>query len=153
MNKKIITIAEIVFALIFVVILAVIMGTVTNKGNSANTKLVDTLEMTDGTSLASYADGMTVKGETVKTAISQIKSIGGELKLQVFVDTLANSSYDTYDSEHKYQISDTTSAKYINPSASFTCWQMINNNGVVTGLHFVQDDGTDTSRDKPDYHN
>lgn len=140
MNKKIITIAEIVFALIFVVILAVIMGTITNKGNSANTKLVDTLEMTDSSSLNSYADNSIVKGESVKSAISQIKSIGGDLKLNVYVETKANSgSYKTYSDTNKYTVSDTTANDYINPSASFKCWQIINNNNVVTGLYFAQD--------------
>ena len=35
MNQKIITIAEIVFALIFVVLLAVFMATINSKGNAA----------------------------------------------------------------------------------------------------------------------
>lgn len=137
MNKKIITIAEIVFALIFVVILAVIMGTVTNKGNSANTKLVDTLEMTDGSSLSAYADGSTVKGESVRSAISQIKSIGGELKLTVTVKTKMSST-EVYSESRKYSQTNTTAADYINPSASFKCSQDKNTNNVITGLTFTQ---------------
>lgn len=91
MNKKIITIAEIVFALIFVVLLAVFMATINSKGNSANNQLVNTLEATDGTSLTNY-DGTTVKGSTVATALDNYKSIGGDLKLTLLVETNAGGT-------------------------------------------------------------
>lgn len=142
MNKKIITIAGIVFALIFVVLLAVMMGTITNKANSANTKLVDTLEMTDNTSLETYSDGSIVKGESVVSAIKNIKSIGGNLKLKVTVETKAGdtTSYGYVNSSTitPYNQTDSTAADYINPSASFECTQNINSNGVITGLTFEQ---------------
>lgn len=94
MNKKIITIAEIVFALIFVVLLAVFMATINSKGNSANNQLVNTLEATDGTSLTNY-DGTTVKGSTVATALGNYKSIGGDLKLTLLVQTNEGESEDS----------------------------------------------------------
>lgn len=95
MNKKIITIAGIVFALIFVVLLAVMMGTITNKANSANTKLVDTLEMSDGMELANY-DNTTVKGSSVINAIKNGKSIGGDLKLFMYVETNEDTAGKVY---------------------------------------------------------
>lgn len=86
MNKKIITIAGIVFALIFVIILAVMMATITNKAENANTKLVDTLDSVDTTSLQAY-DGQEVKGEAVVNAIKNVKSLGGQSKLEIIVYT------------------------------------------------------------------
>ena len=148
MNKKIITIAGIVFALIFVVILAVMMGTITNKANNANTKLVDTLEMTDNTSLDTYADGSIVKGESVISCIKNVKSVGGNLKLSIKVNTLANGSvedkkktYGYVDSSNtikSYNVTDSTDVNYINPSASFRVEQQTNDNDVITGLTFTQ---------------
>lgn len=142
MNKKIITIAGIVFALIFVVLLAVMMGTITNKANSANTKLVDTLEMTDNTSLETYADESIVKGESVVSAIKNVKSIGGNLKLKITVITKAGvtESYGYVDEGGIKHYNQSNSAKkdYINPSASFVCNQDTNKNGVVTELIFTQ---------------
>lgn len=141
MNKKIITIAGIVFALIFVVLLAVMMGTITNKANSANTKLVDTLEMTDNSSLDSYATGTIVKGESVVSAIKNVKSIGGNYKLTITVTTKSNTASYGYVSSSTitpYNQSDSTKPDYINPSASFVVTQNKNSNQVITGLTFVQ---------------
>lgn len=145
MGKKIITIASIVFALIFVVLLAVMMGTITNKGNSANTKLVDTLEMTDSTSLDTYADGSIIKGEAVISAIKNVKTIGGNLKLQIIVKTASNISGAKYGyvgsgatSITPYNITDSTDSDYINPNASFEVTQNVNANDIITGLTFTQ---------------
>ena len=86
MNKKIITIAEIVFALIFVVLLAVFMATINSKGNAANTQLVNTLDSTGTTSTQSY-NSTDVKGSTVTTALDNFKSIGGDNKITMVVTT------------------------------------------------------------------
>lgn len=148
MSKKIITIAEIVFALIFVVILALFMSTITNKGNSANTKLVDTLEMTDNTSLNSY-DGSEMKGEAVINAIKNVKSIGGDLKLKVVVKTKMNTSGAEYgftatSATEPVAYDGTAASKdsghndYINPSALFSSELVKNSNNVVTGITFTQ---------------
>ena len=86
MNKKVIIIATLVFALIFIVLLAILMGTITSKTNEANTKLVDTLDMTEGLELSNY-DGATLKGNAVITAINNGKSLGGKNKLWMYVET------------------------------------------------------------------
>lgn len=157
MNKKIITIAGIVFALIFVVLLAVMMGTITTKANSANSKLVDTLEMTDNTSLSIY-DGTTVKGESVTNAIKNVKQIGSGMKLEIKVTTgkgvtdyygYTNNAKDENLSEDEEKIdfnitprtstpSETTSDYYINPSANFKATLDTNDNDVVKGIKFEQ---------------
>ena len=143
MNKKIITIAGIVFALIFVVLLAVMMGTITTKANSANSKLVDTLEMTDNTSLSIY-DGKTVKGESVLSAIQNVKSLGGGMKLEITVDTKSGSAPVSYgyvdgaDTITEYKVTDPNSADYINSTANFQSELTKNANDVVTGITFTQ---------------
>ena len=101
MNKKIITIAEIVFALIFVVLLAVFMATINSKGNAANTQLVNTLDSTGTTSTQSY-NGTTVKGSTVTTALDNFKSIGGDNKITMVVTTKMGSINKTEDETHKW---------------------------------------------------
>lgn len=89
MNQKVITIALIVFALIFIVLLAVMMGTVTEKTNTANAQLVDTLAMTEGTDLNSLASS--VRGNMVVSTIKNGKSESGSDKL-VYIVTTGNSS-------------------------------------------------------------
>lgn len=95
MNKKIITIAEIVFALVFVVLLAVFMATINSKGNQANSQLVDTMDMTGGVSLEKYinmgADD-TVKGSDVINVCNNYRVIGGDIKLMIHIKTSANAS-------------------------------------------------------------
>jgi hypothetical protein len=86
MGDKAKKIAMLVFALIFIVLMAVIMGTIVNKTNASNTKLVDTLDMTEGMELSNYASG-TFKGNAVMNAINNGKSLGGKTKLFVFVVT------------------------------------------------------------------
>lgn len=157
MNKKIITIAGIVFALIFVVLLAVMMGTITTKANSANSKLVDTLEMTDNTSLSIY-DDTTVKGESVLNAIKNVKQIGSGTKLEITVVT-GNGKTDYYgyttkaktenlpegEKKNDFSVTPRTSTPsnanndyYINPSANFKSTLDPNDNDVVIGIKFEQ---------------
>ena len=145
MNQKIIDIAKIVFALIFVVLLAVMMGTISSKGNAANTQLVDTLEMTSNQNLDRYANGAEVSGEAVVYAINNVDNIGGNTKMCITVKTKANLDPGVQygyvsdgASAKRYTITDTSDNNYINTSARFTCKQDINGNGVITGLTFTQ---------------
>ena len=172
MNKKIITIAEIVFALIFVVLLAVFMATINSKGNAANTQLVNTLDSTGTTSTQSY-NGTDVKGSTVTTALDNFKSIGGDNKVTMVVATAMGNDLDNDDAPVWTSVTGTIAGKdnqtakgyifgydgdgkelpkymasaedawYINPSANFHCELIYNANDVVIGIWFVQDGSTD----------
>lgn len=146
MNKKIITIAEIVFALVFVVLLSVFMATINSKGTTANNQLVDTLEMTDGTSLSKYSTGEKVKGTDVANVVNNYKTIGGNLKLEVVVVTKQNENGTAYgynrgqSTTHTSTYSaDSTKDNYINPTANFTPKVATNNNKVEDRLIFVQE--------------
>lgn len=163
MNKKIITIAEVVFALIFVILLALFMSTIITKGNSTNTQLIDTLETTGGTSLNSY-DHATMKGEAVISAIRNVKSIGdGTLRLELDVYTIKSMS-NTGTNAVKgqaygyilnkstdlvvFKAKDPTDKFYINPAADFHSVLCYNNNNVCIGIIFYQE-GVEESKVAP----
>lgn len=157
MNKKIITIAEIVFALIFVVLLAVFMATINSKGNSANNQLVDVLESTDSSNVKSYPNGGTVKGSTVEMALDQINSLSGDVN-DFFISvktsgkdvthptastykTLAGSTTSDdsiYFKGESYNVSNSKDNNYINAKADFLCQHVTNDNGIIIGLTFTQ---------------
>ena len=157
MNKKIITIAEIVFALIFVVLLAVFMATINSKGNSANNQLVDVLESTDSSNVKSYPNGGTVKGSTVEMALDQINSLAGDVNdffisvktpgngvthpdaddyKTIAEDTTADDSI--YFKGETYNVSNSKDDNYINSKADFKCTHVTNKNGIIIGLTFTQ---------------
>lgn len=148
MNKKIITIAEIVFALIFVVLLAVFMATINSKGNSANNQLVNTLDATDSSNVQAYGNGTIVKGSRVKGAIDQVKSLNGDVKMQIKVVTGSGDSkhVEIYDESTGYTQTDTRKDDYINTTADFYCYHNVNANGVIIGLAFVQSDVTNADK-------
>lgn len=139
MNKKIITIAEIVFALIFVVLLAVFMATINSKGNSANNQLVDVLESTDSSNIKSYPNGGTVKGSTVEMALDQINSLAGDINtFKITVKTDMNTAGKSYSKGDSYNISNSKDENYINAKADFLCEHVTNANGIVVELIFTQ---------------
>ena len=143
MNQKIITIAEIVFALIFVVLLAVFMATINSKGNSANNQLVDTLEATDTSNVKSYTNGMVAKGSRVTMAIDQINSLAGDVNTFKIVVKNKSGDTSTYTEDNTYNVTNSKADDYINQKADYHTYQIINGNGIITGLLFVQDGITD----------
>lgn len=164
MNEKIIAIAGIVFALIFIVLLAVMMSTVTEKTNTANAQMVDTLAMTEGTDV-SQLDGEDVKGNYVISTINNGKTSSGE-KMAYLVKTRASDDYVYYGygsdsgnnvditdesaaetgisqvgmgNEYKsYNITDSSSPDYVNETDVFILNVLKNNNDVVVGVAFTQ---------------
>lgn len=144
MNKKIITIAEIVFALVFVVLLAVFMATINSKGNQANNQLIDTLDSTGGTSITKYETMDNVKGTVVVNAVQNYTTLSSDAKLTVGVATKQGSvklyGYDSKGEPHAMYNEVSTSDDYINPKADFTVKVVRNNNDVIVGLAFAQKD-------------
>ena len=144
MNKKIIVIAEITFALIFVVLLALFMSTITSKGNVANTNLINTLETTGGTSLQQYDNGQ-MKGEAVINAIRNVKTLGDDVKLELVVFNTKDTGGTAYGyvkgetTIKAYEKPDNNDDKlYINPAADYITKLVRNKNNVVIGIHFSQ---------------
>lgn len=164
MNKKIITIAEIVFALVFVVLLSVFMATINSKGTTANNQLIDTLEMTSGTSIDKYVslNGSTVKGTEVINLVTNYKTINSNTKVQIDVQTNAlrqKSGSDAYShygyaTQAKYgsiekgaeigtyQTPNSTDIDYINPTGDFTVNVKTSDNGIYDNIQFIQVENT-----------
>ena len=138
MNKKIITIAEIVFALIFVVLLAVFMATINSKGNAANNQLVDVMDANSASSIEAYEGKGVMKGTMVSQAMDNIASIGGEVnnfKISVFTNEGGES---TYNKDEKYNVNNSKDPEYINPNGDFYCYIVYNANNIPVGMCFVQ---------------
>ena len=85
MGEKILTIAKVVFALVFVIVLAVLVSVIMGKMSSSTTKLTNTLEATDATTVDAY-DDTTIKGSEVITVLNAGQSMGGDSKLAFIVN-------------------------------------------------------------------
>lgn len=158
MNKKIITIAEIVFALVFVVLLAVFMATINSKGNQANSQFVDTMDMTSGTSLAKYDTGDKVKGSDVSNTVTNFKTMSSDTKICVAVKTAGGTwtlyGYNVSTTDingvrpgdaFKSYMANSTDDNYINASGDFQPAIIKNNNDVIVGVAFEQVPAGNTS--------
>ena len=138
MNKKIITIAEIVFALIFVVLLAVFMATINSKGNAANTQLVDVMDANSTSSIESYEGQGLMKGTRVTGALENIASLAGDVNnFKIAVYTNAEGA-ESYDKDEKYNVTNSKHKNYINPNGDFYCHVVYNENDIPIGMVFVQ---------------
>lgn len=145
MGSRIQHIAFIVFALLFVAIIAVINTGILNMGTNANKTLSTTVQTSNSSTLELY-NNTKIAGDTVANAAKNPDSLANTA-MQVFVITKSGSN-KTYDNAHKYK-AQSSDAAYINSSAQFQSYLCENNNGVVSGILFVQDGATYT-QDKID---
>ena len=94
MGAKVITIVGLVFAIVFVVLMAVSMGVITDKGNSANSQLVDTINITSGVDLGTMNESE-VTGNIVVNTLKNAQSDSGNGKLVYIVTTTAGGNSGT----------------------------------------------------------
>ena len=137
MGSRIQKIAFIIFALLFVAIMAVMNSTVLNLGTNGNKQLSSTLQTSDTASLEVYNDA-TVAGSTVLSAAKNPSSVSST-KMNIGVLTKAagqEMKVYTPDGSSKYDGSDVNA---INASSQFHSYLCYNKNGVVTGIAFVQE--------------
>ncbi len=146
MGSRIQHIAFIVFALLFVAIIAVINTGILNMGTNANKTLSTTVQTSNSSTLELY-NNTTIAGDTVANAAKNPDSLANT-SMKVFVVTKSSNTQSTYDNSHKYKAQSTDSA-YINSSAQFQSYLCENDNGVVSGILFVQE-GATYSQDKID---
>lgn len=164
MGKKIITIAEIIFAIVFIIIMALLFNTVTNFGDSANESLTNIKQSIEDADIASY-NNTTVSGDTVVSTINKLKTTKNGVKLSYYVDldTLADNSFGyctiksgngakVLDSDGKelsgytYSSAETTyvtykgkagnTSEFISPVENYTSKLAFNENGVLIGMIF-----------------
>ena len=135
MGSRVQKIAFLIFALMFIAIMAVLNTSVLTMGTSANQQLTSTVSSSDN-KLAVY-DGSTVYGSSVVECASTPDGICST-KLQIKVTTGAGGE-NTYSTDSVYsKDTDPTDAAYINKTAKFTSQLEYNDNGVVTGITFKQ---------------
>ena len=144
MGSRIQHIAFIVFALLFVAIIAVINTGILNMGTNANKTLSTTVQTSNSSTLELYNNAK-IAGDTVANAAKNPDSLANTA-MQVFVITKSGNTQATYDNAHKYK-AQSSAAEYINSSAQFQSYLCENDNGVVSGILFVQD-GATYSQDK-----
>ncbi|WXR61384.1 hypothetical protein WG909_13930 [Peptostreptococcaceae bacterium AGR-M142] len=143
MNKKILIVATLVFALAFVAVLAVMNSGLLSTASNANKKLSNTLSMTSDYELETY-NGTTVTGDTVISAIKNAKTLSSNTKLEIEVKTKegATDKYgfvDGKDDFTDYTETDSRDNDFINPTANFEASLTKNDNDIITGIEFVQE--------------
>lgn len=168
MDKKILTISGIVFALLFVVILSIMMGIITSKSNDATAQLTETLGGAENISLSKYDDA-DIKGNSVTAAISSGKSMSVDSKMFFLVKTLSGDvscygygsktdgtalsnlvymkdgtlepfteTVNSVTTYKDYSGKSSSDDSYINEKADFHSYLVENSNGVTLGIYFEQ---------------
>lgn len=144
MNKKILTVAGIIFALVFILLLAIMFGNISTKTSDSTNKMVDTFNATDNTNSDAYAEGANYKGSEVIALIQNIDAITGSSNTTVKVKQSSNdnSSTVTYSSTNRYDgkaSRDKSSNSYINPSSNYNLTKITTRaNGTISEYEFTR---------------
>ena len=85
MNKKMITIAEIMFAIMFIVLMATLFNTVTRFGNQANNMILNIQQSIEDSDLKAY-DNAIISGDAVRSLINGMKETRNGTKMSYMVD-------------------------------------------------------------------
>ena len=142
MGSRIQHIAFIVFALLFVAIIAVINTGILNMGTNANKTLSTTVQTSNSSTMELY-NNTKISGDTMASAAKNPNSLANT-SMTVFVVTRAHDKQSStagkglYDNEHKYQAK-SGDPDYINSSAQFDSYLLQNDNGVTSGVLFIQE--------------
>lgn len=136
MGSRVQKIAFLIFALMFVAIMAILNTSILTLGTSANGQLTS-IVTSDDAALNIY-DQQRVYGTTAVNCAKDPTAVSETIE-KVFVVTSADLAGETYDSTTKYVASTAGADKTINSTAKFNSYLCINSNGVVTGILFVQD--------------
>lgn len=136
MGSRIQHIAFIVFALLFVAIIAVINTGILNMGTNANKTLSTTVQTSNSSTLELY-NNATISGDTVANAAKNPDSLANT-SMKVFVVTKDKNTTTTYNNGAKYKAK-AGAPEYINSSAQFQSYLCENDNGVVSGILFIQE--------------
>lgn len=142
MGSRIQHIAFIVFALLFVAIIAVINTGILNMGTNANKTLSTTVQTSNSSTMELYNDAR-ISGDTVASAAKNPNSLANTA-MKIYVVTKAthvmptNKETGLYDNDNKYQAK-SGADNYINSSAQFESHLLQNGNGVTSGILFIQE--------------
>ena len=138
MGSRVQKIAFLIFALMFVAIMAILNTSILTLGSSANSQLTATVT-SDDSSLSIY-DQNSVYGSSVINCAKDPTAVGSTIQ-QVFVVTNASSATTpkgaTYDGTNKYD-STVDATNLVNNTAKFDSYLCYNTNNICTGVLFVQ---------------
>lgn len=130
MGERIQHVAGIVFALMFVAILAMMNANVLGIGSSVNDRLARTYGMTEMHELQAF-DETTVTGSTVISAIKNYDTLY-DYNMVITVDGTnygdTNAGYRSY----------AEAVRNISPTNSYTAELVTNSNGMTTGINFTR---------------
>lgn len=142
MNNKIIIVAGVIFACVFILLLAIMFSTISNKTSEANNKVADTFNTISQTNADDYAKDALYKGSEVVALIQNVDAITGSNKSSVIVKNTASGTGATYNSTNRYTASvsrDKSSDNYINPTATYKLTEVkTRNNGTIESYTFVK---------------
>lgn len=165
MNRKIIEIASIAFALVFIILMALIFGNVIDFGNKANNNIMDLKQAVVEADIEQY-NGSVVSGDTVISTINKLKETKNGIKMSYAVCSGSESSssawtyygfkamkYDSSVGSSGGYMGTTTASDtyasyktslrpgnngYISPVQEYTSKIVINENGVLVGIKFIK---------------
>ena len=168
MNKKMITIAEIMFAIMFIVLMATLFNTVTRFGNQANNMILNIQQSIEDSDLKAY-DNAIISGDAVRSLINGMKETRNGTKMSYMVDisgtknaygykavttdsSAANAAYDSSaqevsgvyikNSEADYASYNTsteiTDSSFINPVDQYETKLIFNANGIAIGIQLTK---------------
>ena len=137
MGSRVQKIAFLIFALMFVAIMAVLNTSILTLGTSSNEQLTSVVASDD--SALSVYDDTTVYGSTVINAAKAPDSVTSS-PLDIIVVTAAggNATY-TSEADEQYNVTDPSDTNYINRSAKFQSTVQYNDNGVASSITFTQE--------------
>ena len=141
MGSRVQKIAFLIFALMFVAIMAILNTTILTMGTSANSQLTTTVT-SDDSSLQIYDQG-SLYGSSVVTCAKDPGKVAST-DMNIYVITNADKDGTKYDTTNKYDGSGNTSdCTNINKTAKFNSYLCNNANGVTTGILFIQQNTAD----------
>lgn len=143
MGSRVQKIAFLIFALMFVAIMAVLNTSVLTLGTSANDQLT-TVVASDDSTLSIY-DDTTVYGSTVINCAKNPNGVTSTpVNVQVITGDGNDTTYGTLDDadSDSYTVSNASDAGYINRTAKFHADIDTNENGVVDLIIFTQEGAT-----------
>lgn len=136
MGSRVQKIAFLIFALMFVAIMAILNTTILTMGTSANSQLTTTVT-SDDSSLQIYDQG-SLYGSSVVTCAKDPGKVAST-DMNIYVITNADADGTKYTTNNKYDGSgDTAAGTNINKTAKFNSYLCNNANGVTTGILFIQ---------------
>lgn len=164
MDHKIVTIAGIVFSMVFIMIMASIFFVAQDYGESTHNEMLNTKQRAVAAELESYNERI-VSGDTVISTINKMKETTDGLKLSYGVCVTSPSEEGNwqwygygglkYSSESgasgyytgtqstvtSYKLYDTTikpgTDGYVSPTKEFKAHLISNTNGIIVGIVFI----------------